>query len=94
MLNAHGWITVAAALKLGQPSEALIFSVFLPLMLILSFPIATLFLLPGLGPPTTSEMVTLAVAIGLNTVVWGHGLAWLIERVRGKKLPKLNVSTE
>lgn len=52
-------------------------------MLILSFPIATCAIFPSCGPPSVEGVVFASTAIGLNTIVWGHGLAWVIESFRG-----------
>lgn len=44
-------------------------------MLFLSLPLALPFLLPSLGAPTEIEQITNGIVIGINSFIWGYGVA-------------------
>lgn len=58
-----------------------------PLLLLLAFPIAIPCLVPSLGGPTVPEIVVCAIVIGINSLFWGHGIAWLFRRCRERFAP-------
>lgn len=95
--NLGGWLTIGncsfwactfLGIRLGEtylknysPNAAsqLIFAV---LMLVFSVPLALPFLLPQLDyTPTLSHIVLGSVVIGLNALIWGYGLAWIVRRI-------------
>jgi len=53
------------------------------LLLFMSLPIAILCLLSG-APRGAAEVVLQCVTIGANGVLWGYGLAWLVNLGRGR----------
>ena len=106
-----GWLTIAncsfwactflgirladAYLKNCSPDAVsqLVFSV---VMIAFSLPLALPFLLPHFDyTPTLYDVVLGSAVIGLNSIIWGYSLAWMMRRVgrlfsgRGQRPPPL-----
>jgi hypothetical protein len=80
ILNCGLWVIAAAGFAtnipwLGVPA------------LVGSVPIAWILLIPSLGWPNQSEIVVLCFVIGINSVLWGYGLDWLISLFNSKNRP-------
>lgn len=86
-----GWLAIGNCLTIASIIGALQLSdqelpnwAFIPAAVVLyflTFPIACWALLPQLdGGPTYEQIVFQAVIIGVNSIVWGYGMAWVIKR--------------
>ena len=77
MLNGVSWIglVLIASARL-VPDPALI-----TVAIVLSLPVAVPFVLPTLGTRTVDETVVTCIVIGVNTLAWGYGVAWLWHNV-------------
>lgn len=79
--NCFCWACFAAGIR-ELPNWAV--SLTLPLMLVLGLPIGVFFMVPiHTGGPSVGEITFTAIGLGGNSLLWGHGAAWLIRRFGG-----------
>jgi threonine/homoserine efflux transporter RhtA len=50
-------------------------------MLFMALPIGCLAVIPASGGMNTGGIIVVAVCLGLNSLVWGHSLAWIFKRL-------------
>ena len=86
ILNGLLWVGVVASTLHGAvPSE-----IGISAAMVLSLPIALPFILPTGGQCSEVDVIGLCIIIGINTLAWGYGLAWLWEAVcRRRVFPML-----
>jgi hypothetical protein len=75
MLNAIGWLVAALVGQTGEHYPYLGISIFL-----LALPVAWLFVSPPAGIPSEIDIVAACCLIGLNSFLWGYGLAAILRR--------------
>ncbi|MGC1272365.1 MAG: hypothetical protein WBC44_01565 [Planctomycetaceae bacterium] len=79
IVNCFFWVCIVAGVR-ELPEWAV--TALMPLMVFLALPIGVLCLLPThTGGPLEFEIVLTAVGFGINGLLWGHGLAWIIRSV-------------
>lgn len=90
IVNCLSWVGFFGLLQCGFFSPpAGVSEVFLTVvMAFLSLPLALPFLLPPMGPPTEIEIITACIWIGINSFVWGYGIAWAWSKFfRRRRMP-------
>jgi hypothetical protein len=83
ILNGLAWIALVTATgEVISSGNGRFDDFFRIAALVLSVPLATfLILFPAVGHrPTMESIVTEAIVIGLNSLIWGYGLAWFISK--------------
>jgi hypothetical protein len=78
IVNGLGWVCLLAGLRY-LPEVAV--TLLMPLMILLALPIGVFALMPTTGIPSPAEMVSAAVVLGVNSLIWGHGVAWVVRWV-------------
>ncbi|MEZ6087284.1 MAG: hypothetical protein R3C05_04505 [Pirellulaceae bacterium] len=73
IFNGTAWVALISASRLQTLPEPVLMTV----GLILSFPIALPFFVPKTHAPTVEETIITCIAIGINSLAWGYGVAWL-----------------
>ena len=78
MLNGASWI----GLVLIAPERLIPEPALIAVAVVLSLPLAAPFVLSGPPEyPGNEEIVVACIAVGVNTLAWGYGIAWLWHNV-------------
>ena len=90
-----GWLTIANCLAWAAfilvtrpgPHElnGVIMAVVVVVFFIIAAPLAILFWLPTFGHPSFDDIMAQSVMAGLNSILWGYGLAWVIRKIRAQE---------
>lgn len=84
-----GWLTIMNCCCLAlfmllvhwsnpNPKNTALIIVLTSVMILLLSPLSILFWMPGLGPTQLDQIVFQAVTAGLNAILWGYGISWML----------------
>ena len=79
IVNCLLWVIAALALATQQTVLAT------SLVLVCWWPMAWLFIMPTMGGRRPAEFVVAVVAVGVNSLLWGYGISWLLSLVHGER---------
>ena len=87
VLNCAFWLLFVLFAKYANPSPpSWAVAMFIPSVLVFSFPVAIWCFLPQLDySPTLWDIIRQSVLIGVNSFVWGYGLSFVIRKLRGHR---------
>ncbi len=82
IVNGLSWVALVVLALNGAISS----EIFISAGMVLSLPIALPFVLPTVGHHhSDGDVVSICIIIGVNTLAWGYGLAWLWQVVCGRQ---------
>lgn len=86
ILNGVGWLILVAVSKTGAWKSSFYLVLFMS-MTVLSLPVAWIPLLPGMLPWDARGIVVTSCVIGLNSFLWGYGLAAILRSMTRRRHP-------
>lgn len=83
ILNCVCWALLILWINFGSvPHDRNLAIVYVIPLLILSFPLATICMMPNVsGGPSLEEGIASIFMISLNSIVWGYSLAWILTKL-------------